>query len=648
MSISAGGKKGRVAYVDLSEGRTEVRESTQYYNRIGGRGFGVFELLEKTSPSVKALSPDNLLVFAAGSLTGTSFPASSRLALVTKNALNDGISTSNGGGNFGPALRRAGFDAIVISGKAVSPCWLFLKDGTVEIRDGGSLWGKTVWETVDSIKETTEDSETEVASIGVSGERLAKIACVMIDKAHALAWGGSGAVMGSKNLKAVAVSGKTPLVPSAPTAFRLEAARYSWVLKASSATAAIRSGGTHGMAGVGGWSGKVPTSVRNLQEEFWDTEKSSRIGELAFRSFEKKRTACWNCPLSCLHFYEMEKEGKRLAAEGMHANSVRGLGSNLDIDDPFVVLEAHALCNAFGLDVDGVSAAVAWAAECFERGILGPADTGGLHLRWGNTEDFLSLVRMIGERKGFGELLGEGVLAAARALGRGSERYAMHVKGVGLNEQGVRSHKAWGFGMAVSARGGGHLNGSPQTENRQIPPWTGEWLFDNDEAGNPGSYKGKAKLVAWYEIYKAIVDSTGICYFAAGWYDPGLAELSPLSKALEAFSGSEVSGDDLWKKGRRIVEAEKLFNTLHAGFGRKDDALPQRIMEEPISVGPYAGSVMDPESFERMLDEYYKERGWNTATGLQTPESLREAGVEEFLRFLPEAGEREGIEKTSR
>jgi aldehyde:ferredoxin oxidoreductase len=619
-----------------------VLESPGFYDNIGGRGFGVFELLEKTSPSTEALSAENLLVFAAGNLTGTAFPGSSRVALVTKNALNGGISTSSGGGNFGPGLRRAGFDALVVSGKASSPCWILLKDGSAEIQDGASLWGCSVWETVDRIRKTAGDADAEVASIGISGERLVKIACVMIDRAHALAWGGSGAVMGFKNLKAVAVSGKAPVAPCDPDGFRLEANRYSWILKSSAASAALRSGGTHGMAGVGGWSGKVPTSVRNLQEEFWEAEKSFRINEAAFRPFEKKRTACWNCPLSCLHFYEMEKDGKSLAAEGMHANSVRGLGSNLDIDDPFAVLEAHALCNSLGLDVDGVSAAVAWAVECFERGILASEDTGGLQLRWGNSGDILSLIRMIAERKGFGAVLAEGVLAAAGTVGRGSERYAMHVKGIGLNEQGVRSHKAWGFGMAVSARGGGHLNGSPQTENRQVPSWTGEWLFGNDEAGIPGSYKGKAKLVAWYEIYKAIVDSTGICYFAAGWYDPALADLSPLSKAIEALTGSAVSAEDLWKKGRRIVEAEKLFNTLHAGFGRKDDTLPRRVMEEPLSFGPYSDAVMNPEHFERMLDEYYEERGWDAVTGLQTPESLRKAGAGDLLKYLPEAGNRRG------
>lgn len=627
-------KTGRVARVDLTERRVEIRETPDFYGNLGGRGFGVFELLRGVVPGTDPLSAENLLVFAAGSLTGTSFPGSSRIALVTKNVLSGGISTSSGGGNLGPKFRQAGFDALVISGRASSPCWILLKDGQVEIRDGSELWGLSVSETADAVRTVTGDSGAETASIGIAGERLAAVSCVMIDRAHALAWGGSGAVMGYKNLKAVAASGREIPKAADGDAFLAESRRYSWVLRASSASAALRAGGTHGMAGVGGWSGKVPTSVRNLQEEFWDCEKSARISEAAFHPMEKKRTACWNCPLSCLHLYETERDGKRIEVEGMHANSVRGLGSNLDLDDPAALLEAHRLCNESGLDVDGVAAALGWAIECFERGLLGPADTDGLELRWGNGEAILALIGMIAERKGFGRLLGEGVLEAAKTVGRGSEQFAMHVKGVGLNEQGVRSHKAWGFGMAVSARGGGHLNGSPQTENRQISSWTGQWLFGNENAGVPGSYGGKGRLVAWYEIYKAIVDSVGMCYFTSGWYDPALADIEPLSRALEAFGCGGLTPEEIWRRGRRIVEAEKAFNTVHAGFGRKDDMLPARVMEEPLTFGPYAGAVMDRPSFEKMLDEFYRERGWDPETGLQTTEGLMNIGAPDIAEYL--------------
>ena len=274
---------------------------------------------------------------------------------------------------------------------------------------------------------------------------------------------------------------------------------YRHVLLSSPASAALRKGGTHGMAGVGGWSGKVPTSVRNLQEEYWEPEKIKKVSEEAYKPYEKKRTRCYNCPLACLHYYEMEKDGEVLACEGMHANSVRGFASNWDIDDAFDVLKIHSLCNKYGLDVDGVSATVAWAIECFEEGILTEEDTLGLQLKWGNSKDLIKLVEQIALRKDFGDLLAKGVYNASKIIGRGSEKYAMQIKGVGINEQGVHSHKAWSLAIATSTRGGGHLSGAPQTENRQIPPEVGKWLFNNPEAGIPSSYNGKGKLVAWFE-----------------------------------------------------------------------------------------------------------------------------------------------------
>ncbi|OPZ38526.1 MAG: putative oxidoreductase YdhV [Synergistetes bacterium ADurb.BinA166] len=631
-------RPGRVARVDLTRRTVETTEERDFYRYLGGRGFGVRELMLRLPAGIDPLSEENILVFAAGSLTGTAFPGSSRIALVTKNLLSGGISTSNGGGDLGPRMRQAGFDALVVTGRSKTPCWILLKDGAVEIRDASGLWGQSVSRTAEMVKEIAGDPRAETASIGIAGERLAAISCVMIGEAHALAWGGSGAIMGSKNLKAVAASGREPVVASDRRAFLEESRRYSWVLRSSSASAAISEGGTHGMAGVGGWSGRVPTSVRNLQEEFWEAEKSARVNESAYRPMETGRTSCWNCPLACLHLYGSERDGEKVEVEGMHANSVRGLGSNLDMDDPLALLEAHRLCNDSGLDVDGVAAALGWAMECYDRGIIGPDDTDGLELRWGDSEAILSLIRRIAERTGFGRLLGEGVREASRVTGRGSERYAMHVKGVGLNEQGVRSHKAWGLGMAVSARGGGHLNGSPQTENRQIPAQVGRWLFGNDQAGTPGSYEGKAKLVAWYEVYKAIIDSVGLCYFTAGWYDPVLADIAPIAGGLRAFGRPDLTKERVWETGRWIVEAEKAFNTVHAGFGREDDALPDRVMEEPLTFGPYKGAVMERESFERMLDEYYAERGWDARTGRQTKEGLAAIGAHDIAEYLEKGG----------
>lgn len=388
------------------------------------------------------------------------------------------------------------------------------------------------------------------------------------------------------------------------------------------------------MAGVGGWSGLVPTSVRNLQEEYWDPEKAKKLSEVAYKKYEKRRTGCLNCPLACLHWYEMERAGELLACEGMHANSVRGFGSNWDVDDPYAVLKAHALCNQLGLDVDGVSASIAWAIECYEKGIINKNETMGLELQWGHARDLLRLIEAIAYCRGFGSILGHGVNEAARIVGRGSEKFAMQVKGVGINEQGVRSHKAWSLGIAVSSRGGGHLSGSPQTENRQLPAWVGKWLFDNEEAGNPISYTGKGRLVYWYEIYKALVDSLGICYFNAGWYEVALTDVDNFALLYSYLTGIDLTKNKMWDIGRRIVNMEKAFNTVHAGFTREHDILPDRVMKEPLSCGPYQGQYMDSGKFQVMLDEYYSCHGWDVQTGLQKADNLKKLGAQETLDFL--------------
>lgn len=626
--------EGRIIRINLSTGEIKTFLSKEFYKYFGGRGFGSWVLLNELSKDVKPISEENKVIIATGCFTGTTLPGSSRVSLSTKNALSGGICYSSGGGDFGPEFRKAGYDAIIIEGKSPKPQYLFIDDGKIELRDASHLWGLTTWDTEDRIKEEFSDPSIRVLSIGPAGENLSKIACVMIDKAHALAWGGSGAILGYKNLKAIGVRGSKDIPIYDKVTFDKVVDSYRHVLLSSPASAALRKGGTHGMAGVGGWSGKVPTSVRNLQEEYWEPEKIKKVSEEAYKPYEKKRTRCYNCPLACLHYYEMEKDGEVLACEGMHANSVRGFASNWDIDDAFDVLKIHSLCNKYGLDVDGVSATVAWAIECFEEGILTEEDTLGLQLKWGNSKDLIKLVEQIALRKDFGDLLAKGVYNASKIFGRGSEKYAMQIKGVGINEQGVHSHKAWSLAIATSTRGGGHLSGAPQTENRQIPPEVGKWLFNNPEAGIPSSYNGKGKLVAWFEKYKVIIDSIGICYFDAGWYEVALSDIRNYTKMYEAYTGEEISPDQMWTRAEWVLNFERAFNTLHADFSRKDDYLPERIMKEPLNVGPFKGEYMDREKFDKMLDEYYEVQGLDKNTGLQTKEQLAGLGMDFLITYL--------------
>ncbi len=593
-------------------------------NILGGRGFGDNILFKELDKDTHPLSKDNLMIFATGCLTATSFPGSSRIQLVSKNAINNGILFSSGGGNFGAELKQTGLDAIVVEGKSSKPIYIFINNGRIEFKDALHLWGKTTWETNQIIRQELGSDTIETACIGPAGENQVLVSCIIIDKAHALAWGGSGAIMGSKNLKAIAVKGDKPVKIHNPHKFAIEIDKYKWILLSTTTSHALKEHGTHGIAGAGRLTGNTPTSVRNLQTEYWDPAKTAKLKEQAYKRFEISRTNCFNCPLYCLHLYKMTDNDECLISEGMHANSVRGFGSNWDIDDPFAVLKAHTLCNQLGLDVDGVSSVVAWAMECFECGLISNNDTYGLNLRWGNAGHLLKLIEDIAFKRGFGKILVEGVYKASKIIGKQSLKHAVHIKKIGLNEQGLRSHKAWAFGMAVSTRGSGHLGGSPQTENIQIPKHVSKWLFGIEEAGVPGSYDDKEKLVVWYEIYKALIDSLGICYFNTGWYSIVLANLNILSTIYAALTGVDLNKQGLHNIGKHIINVEKAFNVIHAGFTRNDDILPLRVMDKPLTEGPYKGEFFRRQKFDDMLTNYYKLHGWDSKTGLQKKEVLVE------------------------
>jgi aldehyde:ferredoxin oxidoreductase len=386
------------------------------------------------------------------------------------------------------------------------------------------------------------------------------------------------------------------------------------------------------MAGAGGFTGLVPTGVRNLQDEYLPPEESEPITENSFKQWEVDRLGCLGCGVQCLHLYNLDSDRHgQLVSEGMHANSVRGLASNWGVDDPEDLLMAHTLCNEYGLDVDGVSAAVAFAIEGAEAGLISDQQAGGLSLSWGNGRAAVELVRQIGEGVGLGKLLGRGVFEAAQAIGPESEKLAMTVKKVGINEQGLRSHRAWSLGVMTATRGGGHLGGSPQTENRRIPPEVGQRLFKNPQAGDPQSYEGKGRLAAWTEGLKAVVDSLGLCYFVYGWYDLSLGNPDELAELLYLATGIEKSGQALHQWGLRCHTLERYFSYLHGGYTRQDDRLPERFFNSEVSSGPYRGARLDREQVEQMLDEYYTYLGWDLETGLPSKEKLKS----QALDFLP-------------
>lgn len=629
------GNTDKIVRFDLTKNTYLIEEKKPYEEElIGGRGFGDWILFNEVGKDVSPLEPENIMIFGSGPLTGTIAPSSGRLSLVTKNLMSGGLAFSNAGGHFGPELRYAGFTDLVIQGKAAYPVYININDDQIEIRDASHLWGKDTWETEDLIKQELGDEQVQVLSIGPGGENLAKSACIIINKARALGFGGCGAIMGSKNLKAIAVRGSQPAQVSDPEGFMNECYRVFKKMEHSIGTNFLRQGGTINKIGPA-----LSIPYRNYQDGHYG-QKTAELSQLNFkRKYEIKRIACFNCPMNCSHFYSIE-EGpyKGLKAEGLQINAVRGFGSNLDVADPAFVIKCNAYCNQLGLHIDEISSTLAWIFDCYEKNIVTKKDLDGLSLEWGNQAAAVELIRKIAYREGIGDILAEGTYRAALKIGRNSLNRAVTIKKTGVNEGNVRGKKAWALGIITSTRGGGHLCGSPNSEGlRNITYQIGKERYDVPTAGQPKTYEGKAKLVTWFEKFKAVVDSLGVCYFSSYWQN-NLLSPDDYAALYSKVIGKDVDSKKLFEIGEKIINIEKAFNTIHGGFNRKDDYPPQRFMDEPVKTGPLAGERLPLDKWNKLLDEYYDFHGWDKETSWQTENILDKLQLTKIKEKLREEG----------
>ena len=627
------GWTGRILQVDLSKRSVSIVPTDAYRDFIGGLGINQYILFKELAEDTDPLSSENLLIFGAGPLAGTPAFSSSRTSIDCKNVLTGGVGSANVGGHFSAELKCAGYDHIVLSGKADQPVVLFIHNDSISFMDARDLWGKGTQETFQRIREKHNDPRIRMAAIGPAGEKGVKFACIIVDHGRAAGFSGGGAVMGSKNVKAIAVRGTKDIAIAHPSFFSETLNKIKHKIESSPSTDKMRRGGTHLISGGGGPDRTRPQAARNLQDEFWSKEKSQKIIEPAFKQYEIDRLACYNCPVRCSHLYDIpdgENRGKQV--EGIQANTVRAFSSNLDIADPEVILNANFLCNDLGLDVDGTAVALGWAFECFERGIIRAEDTDGLELNWGNGTEALGLIKKIGLRQGIGDLLAEGVQAAAQTVGQGSEAYAMQIKGAPINESCMRTHKGWALGIITSTRGGGHLRGAPNTEQKNVPSDVSQKIWGIPTAGTPGSYEGKAKLVTWFEAFKAVVDSLGLCYFSTYWRDVNLLGPKELADLLYGATDWRLEEAELLNIGEKIINLEKAFNTLHAGFTRQNDLPPERLMTTSVSEGPFKGEHLDKSKWESMLSEYYRIHNWDMDTGWQTEACLDALNLPLFVK----------------
>ena len=641
MSEQTYGWTGTTLRVDLTSQEFSTEPTTKYANLfIGGRGIQQWILFHEVEPHIKPFDPENLLIFGTGPLTGTEAPASNFLAISSKNVLNGGANFSYVGGHFAPQLKYAGFDQVIVSGKSERPVYLWLNNGKVELKDASHLWGKTTWETQDIIRQSHGDDKIRVACIGPAGENLVRFSAIIVDRTRAAGGGGIGAVMGSKNLKAIAARGSSQVRIACPEEFHKAVRDSLSKIVASGLPKLFGEKGTHGVV-TPLMNRLCLMPVRNVQDAHWDEDKLKRITSPALEKFRSKGkiAACFNCPIGCGNIvYEVSNgpyAGVKVPA--FESNTGYSFGSRLDIDYIPAILKAFEGISQLGLDNDNTAGVISWAFDCYERGILTKEDTGGCELKWGDYATVIELVRKIAYREGFGALLADGVKIASDKIGRGSQYYAVHVKGQSQID-GMRAAKGWALGIVTATRGGRHLNGAPTTEFMRLPAELGERIYGVSTAGDPQAYEGKAGLVVWYEQFKALVDMLGMCYYTSMWSRPDLLAPEDYARLLSAATGIEFSAKALMSIGRRVHNIEKAINTLHAGFTRQDDLPPRILMEEPVKTGNLRGELLNREKWEQMLDEYYDLQGWDRETGWQTKETLEELGLDEIARELARRG----------
>ncbi len=606
------GYSGLILRVDLTNSKVWTEPTSKYAERwIGGRAINTWILLNELSPETRWNDPENILAFGVGVLVGTLAPGACRVSIDTKNAFNNALGSANVGGFFGAEIKFAGFDNIIITGKAEKPVYLWINDGKAEIRDASFLWGKTTWDTEKLIRETMKDERIRVASIGPAGENLVKSACIMADRGCAAGGSGCGAVMGSKNLKAVAVRGKNSIFIADAEEFIKAVDNEMRNINKWQLIKDIRDKGYYGAMG-----GRLESTaweegyrpVKNGQDEYWGKEKIACIAEQEIKKYRKGTVACFSCPISCKPWMDITETEYNIEGEGWWNNSSNSYCTKIDNTNLESAIYAHLLTNQLGLDGDNAAQAISWAYECYEKGILTKEDTDGFDLSWGNYESMLALLKKLAYREGFGDFLADGALQAAKKIGKDSEKFVIHVKGQDSLD-GVRINKGWGFGIILSPAAGRHLRGS----------LNGFWLRDDRPIN---SYENVPEDLYYNQKKKAVQDMIGLCSYVYGQTVDDWVAL------FNSATGRSLTIEEFLHIGLQEHNLEKAFNTIHAGFDRNDDYPCERFYNEPVKSGPYKGEYLDHNIWDGMLDTIYMLHKWDVKSGLQTRHGLEEIGLE--------------------
>ncbi|MBI4333562.1 MAG: aldehyde ferredoxin oxidoreductase family protein [Chloroflexi bacterium] len=640
---------GKILDIDLSTRKIVKREIDERFARdfIGGMGFGCKVLYDEVGPNVDPLGPDNVIIISNGLLTGTSAPCAGRTEITNKSPLTGSVGVANTGGVWGATLKHAGIDMLIIRNQADRPVYLRIDDDVAEIRDAAHLWGKDTKLTSDILRFEL-GPKVSVMAIGPAGEKLVKFACPLNDYHHVAARSGAGAVMGVKKLKAIAVRGTGTVKIARPAEFR-DAVRETreHLLTADRVTSILTKAFTDPKKEYRE-RGCLP--AKNFQTGVLEGWEETRSTDLARQYVTGKEGTCHACPISCFILVEV-KEGKHAGtrvSRGIHPGVVFHWGGKCAVDNLPAIWKCKEICQVLGLDYVSTSGVIAFAMELFQREIITAGDTDGLELTWGNEDAIMELIRKIAFREGLGNILAEGSVRAAQAIGRGAGKYVMTIKGMEMMSQDPRAgRRGFVFGDLTNPRGGDNLRNTHGFGDRHNPAWPFE-KFDMFEevkkkiyTGPPeecaSTWEGKPLMCKWFEDLYSVINSLGLCFFPSGMN----MALGPthFAKLLSACTGWDTSPQEIMKTGERIFTLFKAY-TVRQGFTRKDDSWPDRFFTEPMPEGPSKGAILSRETIDKLLDEYYDLRGWDRATGVPTYEKLMELGlgdVAEDLRKQPVA-----------
>jgi aldehyde:ferredoxin oxidoreductase len=627
-----GGTHGKILHVDLSNGEIEVESPPDDFYRllVGGRAMVAYLLLRDLPPDTDPLSPDNLLIFAPGIMQGTNLPGSGRHGVGGKSPLTGAIASSEAGGWWGHEFKRAGFDILVVRGRAESPVYLWIKDGEVEIRPAGHLWGQKTFPAQTTIRQELKDDRIRVAQIGPAGENGVLYSAIMHDVNRAAGRNGLGALMGSKNLKAVAVRGtlKVPVANRKPVAATAKWLGDNYQELAAWAAEGIGRGTQDSLMN---WSymGGLPT--QNFGQPVFE-QPELLSGERNYEMFLKERDTCQSCPINCKQVFENEDANpyRKLDPEygGPEYEAMAAFGPNCGVTDNLAVSKANELANAYGLDAISTGASIGFVMECFERGILTTKDTSGLEYRWGDADLLVHSVEMIAKREGFGAVMADGVARMSRRFGPETKPFNLTVKGQELPMHEPRLKHALGVGYAVAPVGADHMMNVHDTDFvRQ-----GEGLrrvnsaLPKEEAIGPLSNtvlnEDKLRLFVTELNWMHFQDCAVNCHFYPYRYEH-------FAQALSGVTGLEYTIQDILDVGARAQVLSRLFN-LREGFTAEDDQLPKRV-RKAFEKGPIAGVEITDEAFDWAKRRYYELMGWDPDTAIPGDECLVQLQLQELL-----------------